>query len=551
MPVALRRYNAHVKRFPIWLVSLLWVPIGIGWGWATFVAAGQLTHPPAVQMQAAAPVKPSAIGVPLSRRVVLIVLSGVGAADLNDPANPWAFSTLRRLAAEGRSGISSTVQPSGDVPTMVALMTGSTPPRTGIIFDDQVPHDRPAALTSSTTSLLIATDDVVSSRSVATPGARLVRVPSSDRVGAAAAEQLRTSADVPLTIAVLDLARRSQYTGSLLHERLDNQIAEIAGALDRRTDTLVVTADHGKLPGGEFGGAEIEVTETPFVLWGAAINPGRADRIRQIDLAPTMALLLGQPFPPICVGRPLTEALQLDGPGRAAAWEQWTRQRVALQRAGGPGMVDSQSLSDLESAREAGNWNLVEHLGQTLDTGMAQQVRGLSGGSVYIWSVGLPLVLLVLGRLLALRGMALFRWILKPLFAAEIYCAAWAVIYWLLAGRTVSFSFLYHDLGGNLRTVAEWAGLALLLGAVPLCWLESAVGPRSAANAVLNLAVVLNVSGAAVMATIAVIVRDPLADTTAWSGLLLVGAQLAGIGIAVIPVALIAAAITDVLTRGR
>jgi hypothetical protein len=99
--------------------------------------------------------------------------------------------------------------------------------------------------------------------------------------------------------------------------------------LDLACDTVVVTADHGHTRRGGHGGREAEVMRVPLVMAGRGIRAGAAlDHPRLIDIAPTVAALLGVPAPGHGLGRTLVEALAVDA-DRGAALAAADRRRVA------------------------------------------------------------------------------------------------------------------------------------------------------------------------------------------------------------------------------
>ena len=93
----------------------------------------------------------------------------------------------------------------------------------------------------------------------------------------------------------------------------DRAVARVLGRVDLTLDTVVVTADHGHTDQGGHGGTEPEVLSVPLVLAGAGI---RRDMTvfdaRLIDVAPTVAALLGIPAPGHGLGRTLVDLLALD-----------------------------------------------------------------------------------------------------------------------------------------------------------------------------------------------------------------------------------------------
>ncbi|MBI3567089.1 MAG: alkaline phosphatase family protein [Gemmatimonadetes bacterium] len=107
----------------------------------------------------------------------------------------------------------------------------------------------------------------------------------------------------------------------------DGEIRAIAATLDLSQDALVVTADHGHLDVGGHGGSEPEVLDIPWVMAGRGIVAGARARGEQIDVAPTLAVLLGVEIPAMAEGKPLLDALTLSPAERAEAWRALAAQR--------------------------------------------------------------------------------------------------------------------------------------------------------------------------------------------------------------------------------
>ncbi|MFI5183751.1 MAG: alkaline phosphatase family protein [Vicinamibacteria bacterium] len=101
-------------------------------------------------------------------------------------------------------------------------------------------------------------------------------------------------------------ARSPQYVRACLEA--DRTLGLLVADLNLYTATLVVTADHGHIDGGGHGGVEPEVLQVPLVIVGRGIRPGFMGTARQVDVAPTIAGLLGLPIPAGTEGRPLIEA---------------------------------------------------------------------------------------------------------------------------------------------------------------------------------------------------------------------------------------------------
>ncbi len=491
-------------------------------------------------------------GHPLAQRVVMVVLSGVGASSLNDPANPFAFGTLRRLAAEGAWGISDSVVPSGDLPTWTALLTGAPPRISGVASEQGNTSGGDSLLRKASSRLVIGSQRALISRSIAPGVTQVQQSASSERVAETASTTLRNDHS-QLVVIVLDLARREQYSGSQLWERVDAQLAEITNVLDPQHDSLLVTADHGLLPNGSFGGEEPEVTQTPLVLWGAGITAGPAGTVRQIDLAPTVALLLGIDPPALSAGRPLFEVLHFAPQEQARVHLAWLDQQMGLQQQ--LGMGKRAVAPEVEAAHRAfaqGDWEATVVAAEAAGQQLTGATPALSlGGSVYLWGVGFPLLLLLGARLLARWGQRVVRWIALSVLGTELYILAWSLIFFVLAGRTISLSALYSNIGGQLVSVGAWAVLALSVAVLPLAWAAVGHGPRYTLRQVGRLVGLLQVVGALWVVAIVLVVKQPLVQTGAWAGLLILLAQLAGIGLSAPVVGGFAAALTDVFERGR
>ncbi len=125
-----------------------------------------------------------------------------------------------------------------------------------------------------------------------------------------------TSALVVMLPGAVDIAGHARGAASedyrAAARQVDAQLADALAGLDFSRDAVIITADHGHTNRGGHGGVEPQVLEVPLVLAGAGIRPGAAVvGAELIDIAPTVAALLGVPAPGHGVGRTLTRALQL------------------------------------------------------------------------------------------------------------------------------------------------------------------------------------------------------------------------------------------------
>ena len=107
---------------------------------------------------------------------------------------------------------------------------------------------------------------------------------------------------------------------------------------------VAVTSDHGHTDRGGHGGAEPEVARTFVLLSGPGVTPEGRAQGRAVDVAPTLAALLGVPAPSASEGRTLTALLDVPpeewrrleaaDAARVPVLEEQARRRRALLEAG-------------------------------------------------------------------------------------------------------------------------------------------------------------------------------------------------------------------------
>src|SRR5258708_7771893 len=120
-----------------------------------------------------------------------------------------------------------------------------------------------------------------------------------------------------IAVHVIDVDRAGHASGVgddyRAAARATDRMLRVAFAqLDLARDTVIVTADHGHVASGGHGGTEPEVETVPVVIAGAGIVPGATARDATLmDVAPTVAALLGVPAPGHAEGRTLVELLAL------------------------------------------------------------------------------------------------------------------------------------------------------------------------------------------------------------------------------------------------
>jgi hypothetical protein len=127
-----------------------------------------------------------------------------------------------------------------------------------------------------------------------------------------------------LLVHLCDVDRAGHATGasSLAYlaaaRAADDRAGRLAAAWGWPAANVVVLADHGHMPRGGHGGGEPDVRRSFFAAGGPAIAAGaRRDDMRMIDVAPTLAAMLGTAAPATAEGRAWLEALALPAPARA------------------------------------------------------------------------------------------------------------------------------------------------------------------------------------------------------------------------------------------
>ncbi len=113
----------------------------------------------------------------------------------------------------------------------------------------------------------------------------------------------------------------------------DHAISRALAHIDLAQDAVIITADHGHTDRGGHGGIEPEVLAVPFIAAGAGIARGATPKdARLVDIAPTVAALLGIAAPGHGLGRTLVEILDTDSATKVAHQIADT-QRLTMTRA--------------------------------------------------------------------------------------------------------------------------------------------------------------------------------------------------------------------------
>jgi len=125
---------------------------------------------------------------------------------------------------------------------------------------------------------------------------------------------------VVLLVSTVDIAGHAHGADSEEYleatQVADRALARVLSKVDLAQDAIIVVADHGHTNRGGHGGTEPEVLTVPFILAGAGIADKTIYDARLIDVAPTVAALLGFPAPGHGLGKTLVDLLTLDPDAR-------------------------------------------------------------------------------------------------------------------------------------------------------------------------------------------------------------------------------------------
>jgi len=216
--------------------------------------------------------------------------------------------------------------------------------------------------------------------------------------------------------------------------RVDDLLREIGAELDFSQDTLLVTSDHGQIDQGGHGGHEAVTLAEPFVLVGAGVKPGAYDDIDMVDVAPTLAVLLGMNLPGSSQGAARLEMLSYPAEELPRLSEETQAQQARL-------------LAAYQNALGAGSGSSLEvELGSELAPGAIvqayqQEIRALREARLQaerLPRIGLAVLLGLLPALIIgwKRGRS-SAWYFA---GAALFVSLFHLRYGVLAGNTYSLS---------------------------------------------------------------------------------------------------------------
>ncbi len=208
--------------------------------------------------------------------------------------------------------------------------------------------------------------------------------------------------------------------------------------------------------GGHGGGEQVVLTE-PFVLVGAGIRPGEYGTVQMVDIAPTLAAILGLSLPASTQGQVRTEMLELTPQSLEAIETAQVQQQAELAVAYVVAIGSGLPVVD--------EGNIVFEPQQKMEDARQEQVNAQR------------LPRLLFAGVLALIPVAWLGWRWKKgngwlLIGAGVYHLVFNLWYAVVNGKGYTFSYVI----GPMELVMD--GLLIALLAFGIGWLAATLGAR-------------------------------------------------------------------------
>ena len=236
--------------------------------------------------------------------------------------------------------------------------------------------------------------------------------------------------------------------------RADGLLKEIVSTLDLNRDTVLIVSDHGQIDRGGHGGQEPSTMVEPFVLVGAGVKPGKYPDIQQVDVAPTVAALLGLNTPATAQGIVQTDMLTLSDDQKAKIGAALLAQKSQLAA----GYLKAIGASaDLQPTADSASGII-----QAMDSAKAKRLNAerIPRFGFAILLAAIPAIVLIKKRDKTIA------WLLG---GAVLYLVLFNVRYAILDRRTYSLSSVLSS-GDIIGYAAVTAGLALVIA-----WLATSI----------------------------------------------------------------------------
>jgi hypothetical protein len=411
------------------------------------------------------------LGTQLTRRVIIVL---VDALRTDTALDSQVMPYLNELRSQGASATMHSRPPSYSEPGYTTLLTGAWPdindgPAVNLDYEE-IPTFTQDDIFSAAHRLGLRTaisgyywfEKLVPQQAVDTG----FYTPGED----AAADQDVMNAALPMLAGdyqlVLIHLDQVDYAGH--HEggpldprwnaaaaRCDDYLRQIVSALDLKLDTVIVLSDHGQIDRGGHGGPEPVTLLEPFVMAGAGIRPGQYGNMNMVDVAPTIATLLGTNIPATSQGHVLTDMLTLTP-------EQDTTIQAALA-------VQQDHLFEAYTAALGATGKVPEGREVVTATQNAMDsIRAQRLSGERLWRTLLALIIAAIPTtILVLRSNKKIFW---PVIGALVYVLLFNFRYAILDGRTYSLS----SVEGQTWLITYTATTALV--ALVIGWLVAVFG---------------------------------------------------------------------------
>ena len=283
---------------------------------------------------------------PQVERVILVIVSGLGF----DSLQSLDLATFNHLQASGASALLIASSPTYIQTTWTTLLSGADP-----TLNNAPPHDN---IAEGIPPIIINTlFDNVNQQGLGTALAGHIwwqdMVESNSLSQGIFTTMDDAQGDKQIADSLITLIENEQLNFIMLHfnqiyhavqtyggtetetyeivsQQIDHHLKTLVGLIDPNRTVLIITADHGHIDIGGYGGHDLDVVRLPFIMMGKHIIPNNYSDISQHDIAPTIALLLGIDFPSRNQGRPLVEMIRISSEDKALAWLSMATQRTRL-----------------------------------------------------------------------------------------------------------------------------------------------------------------------------------------------------------------------------
>jgi len=309
------------KNGPILIgILICFVVMGIAFFWASSLMDSIYAYRSPLQNT---PPKPGeTLGKPNTRSFVIVLIDALR-YDTSLKTDVMPF--MNQLRNEGAYGLMHSRPPSYSQPGYSVILTGAWPdlsdgPAMNLDYAD-IPTFTQDNLYSAVTRSGLHTaissfnwfEKLIPQIAVSTSFYTSGEDQLADEQVTEAALPWLTGGQYPLVLIHLDqVDYAGHYEGGPIDPRWDEAatradqlLEQIATTMDLTKDTILVISDHGQIDTGGHGGQDPIVLLEPFVMSGKGVIPGNYGNVQMVDVAPTVATILGTSIPATNQGHPL------------------------------------------------------------------------------------------------------------------------------------------------------------------------------------------------------------------------------------------------------